>query len=77
MTLKDHKAMKRKFEEYDEKIKKVSALEELCLLDGEVPIELTETNRQYCELLPRLLDRINAFWDNQERMLLHINSLYV
>jgi hypothetical protein len=27
LTLKDHKAMKRKFEEYDSKIKKVSAIE--------------------------------------------------
>lgn len=41
LTLKDHKFMKRKFEEFDENIKKVSSLEELCLLDGEVSVELS------------------------------------
>ena len=77
LTLKDHKSMKRKFEEYDSKIKKVTALEELCLLSGEVPIEISEHNRQYNEMLPALLAKFNDFWNSQERTLLQIDELYL
>lgn len=50
LTLKDHKQMKRKFEEYD-KIRKITSIEELCLLEGEVKVEISEANRQYNEHL--------------------------
>jgi hypothetical protein len=46
LTLKDHKQIKRKFEEYD-KIKKITSIEELCLLEGEVKVEVSEQTRQY------------------------------
>jgi hypothetical protein len=46
LTLKDHKQIKRKFEEYD-KIKKITSIEELCLLEGEVKVEVSEPTRQY------------------------------
>jgi hypothetical protein len=41
-----------------------------------VPIEISEPTRQYNEMLPQLLEKINHFWDAQERMLLQIDDLY-
>ena len=61
LTLKDHKQMKRKFEEYD-KLKKITSLEELCLLDGKVRIEFTEETRQYNEHLARFRQQANDKW---------------
>ena len=41
-----------------------------------MPIELSEQTRQYNEMLPPLLDKINGFWDYQERLLLQMEDLY-
>jgi hypothetical protein len=76
LTLRDHKQVKRKFEEYA-KLKKISALEELCLLEGQVHVELTEEKRQYSEALGKLLEKVAAQWLAQERLLAELDGLHL
>ena len=46
LSYKEHKKMKRKFEEYD-KMAKIASLEELCLLQGSVKTKISENEQIY------------------------------
>ena len=54
----------------------MTSLEELCLLEGAVKIELTENTRQYNEYLTDFKAKFQSYWNLQERLVTEINGLH-
>lgn len=68
LTLKEHKAIKRKFEEYA-KMDEFKALEELCVTGGKVEVIVNEQQRIYHEQLDKMLEQFDDLLGRKTKLM--------
>lgn len=76
LTLKDHKAIKRKFEEYA-KMDEFKALEELCVTGGKVEVVVNEQQRIYHEHLEKMLEQFEDILGKKNKLMEQLGAQFV
>lgn len=76
LTLKEHKAIKRKFEEYA-KMDEYKGLEELCVLEGKVQVILNEDQRIYHEQLGKLIEQFEDLLGKKNKFIEILGAQFI